>query len=270
MHRVLAVVFAEAVPDDALRIELGSCINAARHRVLAHAASDFSSALASDYFYATFECAAAHATGVSAATRCTESTYTLAPLDHVCRTDVDRADAWYQCKVRASRMYTRTGRWFDVRATCVCETRVHVPLVIKQARTRAANTRNEWAFPDTRAATPEVLRHCITRTLTFAAAPSWRVEFTCANTTRLATSVVFDPSVNAKTTRTELMPDRTDVYKIALVRAPGAAPSVAEACATLDVLATVIAPDTASIRARLDADRERYERTHWDSPYHWT
>jgi hypothetical protein len=227
---------------------LRAAIDAKHRRVSSHAATGFSAVLAGKLFFSTFECAAARATSVSAAVRHTECTYESVP-DCICRT----GDAWFVVVPVAVQMYTRTGRWFDVRVKRTRETRVPVPPAIQRARALAASIANPWAHPQTRSATPSMLSHRVARTLTFAAAPGWHVEFACVNETQVL--------------HTEMMPCRTDVYEIALLpRVPGD-PSVADACWLLDLLATAVAPDLTTLQARLDADWERYSREHCTSPY---
>lgn len=153
------------------------------------------------------------------------------------------------------------GTWFDVRVAFSRERRVAEPDAVREARTIAARVRSPLDNERTRAGMPVHSRARERRTLRFAEAGAWQLEWTIANAT-----FVCEQDVGFGALQHTLASARENTHEIELeyVGGPDYAPGAAvdEALWLLERLSNALGTTAAERRRRLTDDRLRYERGH--------
>ena len=248
-----------------LEIRLGLCIDARRECRLRSSTFDTRHSFVSNVnallFYGTFESLARRAATVSEACSSTHMRYeqTSRHLRRETTTTTTRSERWCDKRLMRVADVSMQPRWFDARLAFSSETLVAEPDAIREARAIAGRVRNPLHNERTRASFPTHTRSRLRRSLTFAEAPTWRLDFTCVDTSHLARHAAdgggVEYSMSSTRSNTATSSGQSAVLELELECIAD------DACTLLDILATAMGSSRDEIRARIDADWERYDRS---------
>jgi len=247
-----------------LEMRVGLCVDARERRVAptpTTPTTTFVSNVNDSLFYGTFEALARRATSVTPLVRSKHGRYDAFPG---CRRDLAN-DTW--ARKRTLSVSDHAGRpfWFDVRLSLAAETSIDEPDAVREGRAIARRIRMPLQNERTRGAYPSSERARERRSLVFADAPSWRLDFTrvamsCIR--RMHTGAGDDDGMQYGYDATPANTLELELECVADADTADTASIVADATTLLERVATALGTSLAAIRRRIDADRERYDRAH--------
>jgi len=222
----------------------------------------FASNIGETHFFATFHILAQSAMEISEKSMSIHNRYAseVAPPAVRCEIDGESQERWTWKNVLSHHDFTYTSSWFDVRIAVSEEKRIVPPSGILEARQMATRVHNAWEQPRTRLSLPVHIRRRFRRSLRFACASAWRVDFTEVQSSQRVEG--FHNSVIVSE-HAFVNNDDTREIELELINSVAATLTVQEiarqATCLLSMLATALGTSASESRLRIAADRRTAE-----------